>query len=96
MASDILQFILFAAVVTALTRPLGLFMAQVYAGRWTVLSPVLGPLENGFTAGDLSRSGSCCGKSGGRRTRRTPSISACSSAACDRNWVTTLPTPGTS
>jgi K+-transporting ATPase ATPase A chain len=48
MASDILQFILYAVVVTALAWPLGLFMARVYAGDRTALSPVLGPVEKGF------------------------------------------------
>jgi K+-transporting ATPase ATPase A chain len=48
MASDILQFILYAAAVTALAWPLGLFMARVYTGERTILSPVLGRVEMGF------------------------------------------------
>ncbi len=48
MASDILQFILYAAVLTALAWPLGLYMARVYADERTLLSPVLQPIENGF------------------------------------------------
>jgi potassium-transporting ATPase potassium-binding subunit len=48
MASDILQFIIYAAVVTALAWPLGLFMARVYTGERTLLSPVLAPAEKAF------------------------------------------------
>lgn len=45
MASDILQFILYAAAVTALAWPLGLYMARLYTGEKTALSPVLAPVE---------------------------------------------------
>ena len=50
MAPDILQFILYAVLVTALAWPLGLYLAHVYAGGRTWLSPVLAPVERGFYA----------------------------------------------
>ncbi|MDN2579255.1 potassium-transporting ATPase subunit KdpA [Aquibium sp. ELW1220] len=50
MAPDILQFIFYAVVVTALAWPLGLHLAAVYEGRPTVLSPVLAPVERGILA----------------------------------------------
>ncbi len=45
MAPDILQFILYAALVIALAWPLGLYLARVYEGETTRLSPVLAPVE---------------------------------------------------
>ena len=48
MASDILQFIIYAVVVTGLAWPLGLYMAKLYSGERTFLSPILQPIENGF------------------------------------------------
>ena len=39
------QAILFFAVLLLLTKPLGTFMARVYQGKRTILSPVLGPCE---------------------------------------------------
>jgi potassium-transporting ATPase potassium-binding subunit len=50
MAPDILQFILYAVLVTALAWPLGLHLAAVYEGRPTFLSPVLAPVEHGILA----------------------------------------------
>ena len=50
MAPDILQFILYAVLVVALALPLGLYLAQVYDGGRTWLSPVLAPVERGFYA----------------------------------------------
>lgn len=44
------QIALFIAVVLALARPLGLYMAAVFEGRRTFLSPVLVPVERGFYA----------------------------------------------
>ena len=44
------QIALFIAAVVALARPLGLYMAAVFEGRRTFLSPVLAPIENGFYA----------------------------------------------
>ena len=40
------QTILFFLVLLALIKPLGTFMAKVYQGEWTLLSPVLLPCEN--------------------------------------------------
>jgi len=40
-----LQAALYLAVLLALVKPLGLFMAAVYEGRRTLLSPVLQPVE---------------------------------------------------
>ncbi|WP_099864586.1 potassium-transporting ATPase subunit KdpA [Pararhizobium haloflavum] len=45
MAADILQFIIYAALVTLLAWPVGLYMAQLYSGHRTVLAPVLAPVE---------------------------------------------------
>jgi potassium-transporting ATPase potassium-binding subunit len=41
----LLQVALYLAVIVALAKPLGVFMAKVYEGRRTFLSPVLRPLE---------------------------------------------------
>ena len=41
----IVQIVLFLAVLLALTKPLGIYMARVFAGERTWLSPVLGPVE---------------------------------------------------
>ncbi len=41
----LLQIVIYFAVLTALAVPLGGFMARVYAGERTFLSPVLGPVE---------------------------------------------------
>jgi len=40
-----LQIALFAAVVGLITRPLGGYLARVYAGERTLLRPLLGPVE---------------------------------------------------
>jgi K+-transporting ATPase ATPase A chain len=40
-----LQFALYVGVLVLLAKPLGSFMAAVYEGRRTFLSPVLGPVE---------------------------------------------------
>lgn len=50
MAPDILQFILYAALVTGLAWPLGLYLARVYEGGRTSISPALAPVERGFFA----------------------------------------------
>ena len=44
--NNLLQFGLYLAVLLALARPLGLYMAAVYEGRQTFLSPVFKPLES--------------------------------------------------
>jgi potassium-transporting ATPase potassium-binding subunit len=48
MAPDILQFILYAVLVTVLAWPLGLYLARVYEGGTTWLSPVFAPVERAF------------------------------------------------
>lgn len=50
MAPDLLQFILYATLVTALAWPLGLYLARVYEGGRNWLTPVLAPVERGFYA----------------------------------------------
>jgi K+-transporting ATPase ATPase A chain len=40
--------LLFVGLVAAIARPVGLYLDAVYAGRATLLSPVLRPLENVF------------------------------------------------
>lgn len=45
-----LQIGLLFLIVAILVKPLGLFMARVFAGERTFLSPVLGPIERGFYA----------------------------------------------
>ena len=50
MAPDILQFIIYAALVTALAAPLGLYMAKIYQGERTWLSPLFAPVERGLYA----------------------------------------------
>lgn len=40
-----LQIVIYLVLLVALGKPLGEYMARVYEGRRTVLSPVLGPLE---------------------------------------------------
>jgi K+-transporting ATPase ATPase A chain len=44
-ANAILQIVLFAAAVTLTVKPLGAYMAAVFEGRRTVLSPVFAPVE---------------------------------------------------
>ena len=43
-----LQIGLILGLVALTTRPLGLYMARVFSGERTLLSPVLGPVERGF------------------------------------------------
>jgi K+-transporting ATPase A subunit len=40
-----LQIVFFAAIIGLLTRPLGGYLARVYAGERTLLRPLLGPIE---------------------------------------------------
>ena len=47
-SAGLLQIILFCIVVTVLAVPLGQYMARVYEGERTPLSPVLGPIERGL------------------------------------------------
>jgi potassium-transporting ATPase potassium-binding subunit len=44
-ALGIFQVVLFLVVLVTLAKPLGAFMARVYQGERTFLSPVLGPVE---------------------------------------------------
>ena len=44
-ALGIFQIVLYTAVLVALAKPLGAFMAKVYQGERTFLSPLLAPLE---------------------------------------------------
>ncbi|GLS20634.1 potassium-transporting ATPase potassium-binding subunit [Labrys miyagiensis] len=45
-----LQIILLFALVLAVVKPLGAYMARVFTGERTFLSPVLAPVEKGFYA----------------------------------------------
>lgn len=45
MAWEILQIVILAALVLAVTRPLGAYMARVYRGEHTFLDPVARPVE---------------------------------------------------
>ena len=40
-----LQIIIYLFVLLILVRPLGLYMARVYQGERTVLSPIISPVE---------------------------------------------------
>src|SRR5260221_9340636 len=44
-ANAFVQLGFFSALVTAISVPLGLYMARVFAGERTMLDPVLRPLE---------------------------------------------------
>ena len=41
----VFQILLYVAVLIAIAKPLGAYMARVYAGEGTLLSPVFGPIE---------------------------------------------------
>ncbi len=43
-----LQIALFCALVLIVVKPLGVFMAGLFAGERNFLTPVLGPIERGF------------------------------------------------
>ena len=45
LANAIIQVGLFSVLVTAISVPLGLYMARVFAGEPTFLDPVLRPVE---------------------------------------------------
>jgi potassium-transporting ATPase potassium-binding subunit len=45
LANAIIQVGIFSALVTAISVPLGLYMARVFAGEHTMLDPVLRPIE---------------------------------------------------
>ncbi|MFZ0694361.1 MAG: potassium-transporting ATPase subunit KdpA [Alphaproteobacteria bacterium] len=46
--NGILQIVVFTAIVVAMAIPLGQYMARVFTGERTLLSPVLGPVERIF------------------------------------------------
>ena len=45
-----IQIALYCAIIIAITKPLGGYMASVFNGEKTFLSPVLGPIERAFYA----------------------------------------------
>ncbi len=45
MTDDTAQLLLFAAVIVALTPIMGRYMARVYAGERTVITPIMAPVE---------------------------------------------------
>src|ERR1700733_4789369 len=47
-ANGWLQIAIYAAIVAAITLPLGAYMTKVFAGERTLLSPVLRPVEAVF------------------------------------------------
>ena len=44
------QILLFCGIIFALVKPLGFYMARVFNGERTLLSPVLAPVERGLYA----------------------------------------------
>src|SRR5271157_1690992 len=46
--SDMSQILAFLIILTLLVRPLGGYMAKVYQGERSLLSPLFGPLEMGL------------------------------------------------
>src|ERR1035441_9901892 len=58
------QVLLFFAIIFAVTKPLGLFLARVFSGERTFLDPVLRPVERmiyRLTRVDQEREGSTAG-----------------------------------
>ena len=55
MAQGWLQIAIFVAVVIALTKPLGAYMARVYTGQRVFLTPVFGWVERLHLPGHASR-----------------------------------------
>ena len=49
-AAGILQIVVYCAVLLATALPLGLYLARIYDGQKTWLSPVLNPIERGILA----------------------------------------------
>ena len=45
MSGDILQFVVYGALLLVLAYPLGLYMARIFSGERTWLTPVLAPVE---------------------------------------------------
>lgn len=46
--AGLLQILIFLALVLACAKPLGIYLARVFAGERTFLSPLLGPVERGI------------------------------------------------
>ena len=46
-AAGILQIVIYCVIVTLVAIPLGAYMARVFEGERTWLSPVIGPIERG-------------------------------------------------
>ena len=46
--SGVLQIALFCAILVALTKPMGAYLARVFSGERTLLSPIVKPIERGF------------------------------------------------
>ena len=46
--ANVLQYVLFLVLVTALVPPAGAYMQRVFDRKRTWLDPVLGPLERGI------------------------------------------------
>ncbi len=42
------QIALYCLIIVALARPVGGYMTRLFAGEWTLLTPVLGPVERGL------------------------------------------------
>src|SRR5260221_12381161 len=45
-----LQIAVYVLLILAVTKPLGIFMARVFAGERTFLTPILGPVGRAFYA----------------------------------------------
>ena len=70
-ANAFLQLAIYLVVLIALAKPLGAFMARVYDGKRTWLSPVLGPIERLIYR--VSSRGAFNASASSRRSRATSS-----------------------
>jgi K+-transporting ATPase ATPase A chain len=53
-----IQILIFCAIVIALVQPLGWYLTRVFSGEWTLLSPVLRPVETVlYRAGGVDETG---------------------------------------
>lgn len=46
--SDVMQVAVFLVILTLLASPFGRYMAKIYNGEHTFMSPVVGPVERFF------------------------------------------------
>ena len=46
--NSVLQYVLYAGILVAVSIPLGLYMSKVMDGEKTLVSRVLGPVERGI------------------------------------------------